>query len=182
MHEGAVLGQGLDVVGTAYDPEVAYALKTGSYTVRGPLRLGALLGGADARTLRALDRFSAPVGIAFQLADDLLSAFGSSAVTGKALGNDLRAGKRTSLLLTGLRRARGGELRALKSVVGKLKASDAEVARALGVLESSGARAAVERRIEELLKTGLAALSPGVSRSGRELLEGAALALTSRRS
>jgi geranylgeranyl diphosphate synthase, type I len=182
MQEGAVLGQGLDVVGSGYDPEVAYALKTGSYTVRGPLRLGALLGGADARTLRALDRFAAPVGIAFQLADDLLSAFGSSAVTGKALGNDLRAGKRTSLLLTGLRRARGRDRRILKNVVGKAKASEAEVSRALAVLESSGARAAVEQRIEDLLKTALDALAGGVSRGGRELLEGAALALTSRRS
>jgi geranylgeranyl diphosphate synthase type I len=181
MQEDAILGQGLDVIGRGYDPEVAYALKTGSYTVRGPLRLGALLGGADTRTLRALDRFATPVGVAFQLADDLLSAFGSSALTGKALGNDLRAGKRTSLLLTGLRRARGRDRRILKSVVGKTKASDREIGRALAVLESSGARAAVEQRIEELLKTALAAVATGVNDAGRELLEGAALALTSRR-
>jgi geranylgeranyl diphosphate synthase type I len=182
MQEDAILGQGLDVVWKGYDPEVAYALKTGSYTVRGPLRLGALLGGADTRTLRTLDRFATPVGIAFQLADDLLSAFGSSAVTGKALGNDLRAGKRTSLLLLGLRRARGRDRRVLSAVVGKAKASDAEISRALAVLESSGARAAVEQRIDELLKTGLDALKTGVNPAGRELLEGAALALTSRRS
>jgi geranylgeranyl diphosphate synthase, type I len=182
MQEDAILGQGLDVVGVGYDPELAYALKTGSYTVRGPLRLGALLGGADARSLGALDRFAAPVGIAFQLADDLLSAFGASSVTGKALGNDLRAGKRTSLLLLGLRRARGRDLGALKNVVGKTNASESEVRRALDVLETSGARAAVEARIEELLATALAAIATGVHRSGRDLLEGAALALTSRRS
>ena len=182
MQEDAILGQGLDVAGNDYDPEVAYALKTSSYTVRGPLRLGALLGGADARTLRALDRFATPVGVAFQLADDLLSAFGASAVTGKALGNDLRAGKRTALLLNGLRRARGRDLAALKGVIGKANASASAVRRALAVLESSGARTAVEARIEELLKRGLSAIEKGLPRQGSELLEGAALALTSRRS
>ncbi len=181
MQQDAVLGQVLDVAGRGYDPEVAYSLKTGSYTVRGPLRLGALLGKAPAPLLRALDRYATPVGIAFQLADDLLSAFGTPGATGKALGNDLRAGKRTPLVLAGLRRARGRDLRVLKAAYGKPDASDTAVARALEVLDRSGARQLVERRVEELVVVALAALGPSFPAQGRELLEGAALALTSRR-
>jgi len=181
MQADAILGQVFDVASRGHDPEVVYSLKTGSYTVRGPLRLGALLGRAPQPLLRSLDRFAAPVGIAFQLADDLLSAFGSAATTGKAPGNDLRAGKRTPLILAGFKRARGRDQRILKQVFGRQNASASAVAAGLEVLERVGARALIEKRIEELVATGLAGLGAGVSREGRELLEGAALALTSRR-
>jgi geranylgeranyl diphosphate synthase type I len=181
MQSHAILGQVLDVAATDHDPEAAYSLKTGSYTVRGPLRLGALLAGAKPATLKALDGFAGPVGIAFQLADDLLSAFGNPGTTGKALGNDLRAGKRTPLVLDALRRARGRDRAHLTRVFGKARATEAEVERALDVLGRSGARKRTEARIEELMGEGLAALAKGVNRRGRELLEGAALALTARR-
>ncbi|HEV8551063.1 MAG TPA: polyprenyl synthetase family protein [Polyangiaceae bacterium] len=181
MQVHAILGQQLDVAATNADPERAYALKTGSYTVRGPLRLGALLAGAKPATLKALDAYSTPVGIAFQLADDLLSAFGNPGATGKALGNDLRAGKRTPLVLEALRKARGRDRRHLLSAFNRPRASQAEVERALEVLVKSGAKKKTEARIEELLAQGLGALRSGMTRDGRELLEGAALALTARR-
>jgi geranylgeranyl diphosphate synthase type I len=181
MQVDVVAGQVLDVAGRGYDPELAYGLKTGSYTVRGPLRMGALLAGAPPAVLRALERFAMPAGVAFQLADDLLSAFGSTATTGKTLGNDLRAGKRTPLALVGLKRAKGRDLRVLKQVYGKSNASDAAVKKALAVLEAVGARRVVEERIDELVRSALEGLGTAVPREGRELLEGAALALTARR-
>lgn len=181
MQVDVVAGQVLDVLGRGYDPELAYALKTGSYTVRGPLRMGALLGRAKPAVLAALDRFATPAGIAFQLADDLLSAYGSTATTGKSRGNDLRAGKRTPLVLAGLERARGRDLSVLKQVFGKKSASDAAVKKALAVLERVGARRQVEDRIEELVGNALDGLGTAIPREGRELLEGAALALTARR-
>jgi geranylgeranyl diphosphate synthase type I len=186
MQTDAIIGQGLDIAAATRDPEAVYALKTGSYTVRGPLRLGALLGRADSRVLRALDRFAVPIGIAFQLRDDLLSAFGDPSTTGKALGNDLRAGKRTPLVQHAMKRARGRELAALKAVFGERSASNAAVEKALAVIERTGARDAVEARIEELKRTALAALPAergrrGITREGAELLSGAADALTARR-
>ncbi|HSU40427.1 MAG TPA: polyprenyl synthetase family protein [Polyangiaceae bacterium] len=181
MQKSAIIGQVLDVAAKKHDPETMYALKTGSYTVRGPLRLGALLAGAKDSTLKALDAYAAPVGIAFQLADDLLSAFGNPSITGKALGNDLRAGKRTPLVLEGFKRARGADRKLLTATFGNARASEAQVKRALDVLERSGARKKTEDRIEELLAEGLGSLRKGISSQARELLEGAALALTARR-
>ena len=181
MQYDVILGQELDVASPDHDPEAIYALKTGSYTVSGPLCMGALLGGAKASTLKALARYAAPVGIAFQLADDLLSAFGDPRVTGKALGNDLRAGKRTPLVLEALRTARGRDRRQLTDVFGKRRASDAQVRKALAVLEKTGARRKTEARIEKLVSAGVGELDKSVPRQGRELLEGAALALTARR-
>ncbi|MFT3772191.1 MAG: mevalonate kinase [Minicystis sp.] len=98
LHADVVVGQQLDMLGNAPDVDVVHDLKTGAYTVRGPLVLGATLAGADATTLEALDRFAKPVGVAFQLRDDLLGTFGTAEETGKPVGNDLRAGKRTAIL------------------------------------------------------------------------------------
>ena len=182
MQLDAIAGQQLDIVGRPRDVEALYALKTGSYTVRGPLRLGALLAGGSPRLLSALDRFALPIGIAFQLRDDLLSAFGDPKQTGKPFGSDLRRGKRTLLLKHALKRARGREHRLLDRVVGNPAASDADVRRAVEVVERSGAREVVEQRIDELVAEGRSALQSGrITAQGLELLQGATEALTARR-
>jgi geranylgeranyl diphosphate synthase type I len=182
MQLDAVAGQQLDVIGKTRDVERVYALKTSSYTVRGPLRLGALLAGAAPRTLTALDRYALPAGIAFQLRDDLLSAFGEPRQTGKPFGSDLKSGKRTALLLTALGLARGADRRLLDAVIANRRARDGDVRRAVAVLERCGARAEVEARIEALVQEALSALRVGrITSEGRGLLEGAARALTARR-
>ena len=180
MHEHAVFGQELDISATSPGPEAAYALKTASYSVRGPLRLGALLGNARPATLKALDGFAGPVGVAFQLRDDLLSAFGDPRDTGKPLGGDLRSGKRTPLVLHALENALPRDRVHLTRVLGRRGAKSADVRRALDVLEKTGARRAVEARIDALVRRGLRSLGPAITPTGRELLAGAALALTSR--
>jgi geranylgeranyl diphosphate synthase type I len=182
MQLDAIAGQQLDLIGGKYDVELAYQLKTGSYTVRGPLRLGAILASAGSRTLGALDRFALPVGVAFQLRDDLLNAFGDPGRTGKPLGSDLRAGKRTALLAAGLKLARGKDLRTLQRSVGNAKVTDAQVRAALSVLEACGARTMIEARVTELSRVALRELKRGVSRHGALLLAGATDALTARRS
>jgi geranylgeranyl diphosphate synthase type I len=180
MHEHAVFGQELDISGTSPGPEKAYALKTASYSVRGPLRLGALLAHARPPTLDTLDRFAVPVGIAFQLRDDILSAFGDPRETGKPLGGDLRSGKRTPLVLHASEKARGRDRQRLARVLGNERASDADVRLALDVIVRTGAREVVEARIDALVRRGLGVLGRAVTAEGRELLTGAALALTAR--
>jgi geranylgeranyl diphosphate synthase type I len=64
------VGQWLDVTGEDATDEV-YALKTGSYTVEGPLQVGAILAGAGPEVLAALSAYGRPLGIAFQQVDDL---------------------------------------------------------------------------------------------------------------
>ena len=68
-------GQLLDVSGPAADESQAArvaALKTGAYTVEGPLHIGAILAGGSLEVLSALSRYAAPLGEAFQLRDDVL--------------------------------------------------------------------------------------------------------------
>jgi octaprenyl-diphosphate synthase len=62
-------------------------------------QLGALYAGASAETVAALARFGRYVGLAFQIADDVLDLVGEEQATGKSLGTDLEQGKLTLPLI-----------------------------------------------------------------------------------
>ena len=150
MEREVFFGQQLDLVGSDR-VERMYDLKTASYTTRGPLRLGALLAGAGGDTLVALDRFAGPLGVAFQLRDELLGTFGDPAVTGKPAGNDLRAGKRTMAIEELRAHGSPDQIAAIDRVFGRRDATDAEIAAATEALTVAGARARVEARLAERL-------------------------------
>lgn len=76
-----------------------YELKTAGYTTEGPLHMGAVLGGASSEHLAALSDYAVPLGIAFQVQDDLLGIFGTKEKIGKDEGSDLLEAKRTPLVL-----------------------------------------------------------------------------------
>jgi len=80
------------------------ALKT-SVLLAASLRLGALAGGATEGNAEKLYEFGRNLGIAFQLQDDYLDAFGLPDKTGKQNGGDIRDNKKTVLLLTALEQA-----------------------------------------------------------------------------
>lgn len=181
MQSDAVAGQQLDVVARKADIERTYALKTSSYTVAGPLRMGAVLAGSDTEFIGELERFALPVGIAFQLRDDLLSAFGDPAATGKPFANDIRSGKRTLLMQLALAQASRGDQKILRRAWGNPDATKKQLSDAVKALETSGARKAVEERIETYGARAMDAVqSLRVPDSRRELLRGAVLALMDR--
>jgi geranylgeranyl diphosphate synthase type I len=72
--------------------------KTAKYSIEAPLLIGAAFAGADQTARAALGSFAIPLGLAFQLRDDVLGVFGDPQVTGKPAGDDLREGKRTVLV------------------------------------------------------------------------------------
>ena len=72
--------------------------KTAKYSLEAPLLIGAALSGVGEQTLAALSNFGIPLGLAFQLRDDVLGVFGDPKLTGKPAGDDLREGKRTVLV------------------------------------------------------------------------------------
>jgi octaprenyl-diphosphate synthase len=68
-------------------------------------RLGAVYAGAPEPTVAALERYGRNLGIAFQIADDVLDIWGEERVTGKSLGTDLEKQKLTLPVIRLLRRA-----------------------------------------------------------------------------
>jgi geranylgeranyl diphosphate synthase type I len=159
--------------------ETIHALKTASYTVTGPLLLGAVLGGADEAQAAELERFGRPLGVAFQLRDDLLGVFGDPSATGKPIWNDIRQGKRTALI----EELRGEAPAALARALGNPAASHEDLEAVVRAMESSGARLRVESRVRELCGDARRALEALViSARGRRLLFGAVAALGERAS
>ena len=168
MRTEVLAGQYLDVRTQATgDASVEAALridklKTAAYTVARPLHLGAALGGADPVLVEELRAFGTDLGVAFQLRDDLLGVFGDPSVTGKPAGDDLREGKRTLLVALGLEHARErdrtAEYRTIDAAVGNADLTESQVEQVRQALHDVEAPAAVERRIEELTASALAAL------------------------
>ncbi|WP_425274761.1 polyprenyl synthetase family protein [Stappia indica] len=77
------------------------SMKTGAL-IRYAARTGARLAGASSQDIERLTRFGEVIGLAFQLADDLLDVEGDAAALGKAAGKDAAAGKATLVALKGV--------------------------------------------------------------------------------
>lgn len=117
--------------------------------------VGAVLAGAPADQVDALEVYGQELGLAFQAVDDVLGIWGDPSVTGKAAGNDLRERKKSmpvALVLSGGGTA-AAELRAVYDVAGDL--SDDDVERASAVIEAAGGRddtiAVARRHLEAAL-------------------------------
>jgi geranylgeranyl diphosphate synthase type I len=160
-------GQYLDIVAessgatTVASAMTVNTYKTASYTVTRPLQLGAAAA-ADRPDVQAIfHEVGTDIGVAFQLRDDVLGVFGDPAVTGKPSGDDLRSGKRTVLLAEAVELAEKSDPAAaelVRSSVGT-QLSDAQVREVCLAIESVGALAAVEQRIDMLTTRSLEALS-----------------------
>jgi geranylgeranyl diphosphate synthase type I len=174
MQQAAVLGQQLDVLAAQDTVETTYQLKTASYSVQGPLLMGAHLAGANNEICQALERLAIPTGIAFQMRDDLLNAFGDPEITGKPVGSDIQEGKRTLLAQLALRALSGKEKKDFLAAYGNAKATKKQLARAVALLESSGARAVTEQRLQSLLQQAQRTIDAAPFRpKGKQLLHGA---------
>lgn len=173
-------GQQLDLTG---NPDVSrmHALKTTSYSVRGPLLLGALLGNPAERQLRALAEWADPIGEAFQIRDDLLGLLGSQDSTGKP-GMDLPHGKVTSVLAEARRSVARPEREAVERVVGRIDVTHQELMEASRCLHETGVVERLEKRIMELRARARGVLDGGsFNPQGRAMLVELADKLTIRR-
>jgi geranylgeranyl diphosphate synthase type I len=154
--------------------------KTASYTVERPLQLGAALAGrADGPMAAACRAYGVPLGVAFQLRDDVLGAFGDPARTGKPSGDDLRQGKRTVLVAIARERAAPARRRVLDARLAP-RLDDEGVAEVRAVLTGTGALAECELMIDSNVAEARRALEdaplPGQAREA--LAELAVIATT----
>ena len=108
---GMAGGQMLDLMAPASGPPAEaeilrlQAMKTGALILFA-CEAGAILANADTARRQALRDYGTALGLAFQLADDLLDVNGDAAIVGKAVAKDKDAGKATLVALIGLDAAR----------------------------------------------------------------------------
>ncbi|QBI54781.1 family 2 encapsulin nanocompartment cargo protein polyprenyl transferase [Streptomonospora litoralis] len=128
--------------------------KTGAL-LGGACGLGAAFGGTTPQGAEDMRRFGELLGLAFQIADDLLGIWGDPAVTGKPVHSDLRNRKKTLPVVAALAAgaAESGELAALFARERSLEGPD--LVRAAELVERAGGRDWGERETEALLERSL---------------------------
>jgi len=105
------------------------------------------LAGASQNQQDLLEEFGIALGIAFQLADDLLGIFGDPHVTGKSNLGDIREGKQTYLMLQALQLAKPAEKSLLRACLGNPDLTVLQAQQVQEIITSSGAKAACQKVI-----------------------------------
>lgn len=147
--------------------------KSAKYSIEAPLALGALMAGGSLEQVSALRAFGLPLGVAFQLRDDLLGVFGDPAVTGKPAGDDLREGKRTVIIALARAALPAGAVRLIDELLGDPNLTEHQIATLQATIRESGAVETTELIIERSVAEALAALdNASLSRSARAELVG----------
>ncbi|QKW35201.1 polyprenyl synthetase family protein [Actinomadura sp. NAK00032] len=187
MRTEVMCGQYLDMLeGTRGRATVETALrvveyKSAKYTIERPLHLGAVLAGARPDVTAALTGYGLPLGIAFQLRDDVLGVFGDPAETGKPAGDDLREGKRTVLIALTLERASAAQAAAVRRRLGDPALDRPGVDELRTIIDETGGLAACEAMIERYLREAEKSLEAApVTAQAREALGELAVAATTR--
>ncbi len=182
MRTQVTLGQYLDVLEEVAWPTVpeedtlarahnVIVYKSAKYSIEAPLVVGANLAGATPEQVTALRAVGLPLGIAFQLRDDVLGVFGDSAMTGKPSGDDLREGKRTVPIALARRRLPDGVRRTVDALLGDPDLDDERIRVLQSILRESAALDEVEGMIARHVRESLAALrdAPIGSRAKNQL-------------
>ncbi len=188
MRTEVIAGQYLDLLGQAAgNGTVESALrvvryKTAKYTIERPLHLGAALAGFPGGPVpSAFTAYGLPLGVAFQLRDDILGVFGDPAETGKPAGDDVREGKRTVLLAIARTRATAAQARTIDGRLGDPLLDEAGAAEVRAVITDTGALAACEAMIGQHVAEAVAALGRApITDEARAALAELAVAATAR--
>jgi geranylgeranyl diphosphate synthase, type I len=194
MRTEVFAGQFLDLVGQAAGVSTAdsalrvVTYKSAKYTVERPLHLGAALARAPESAAvgvpdprGALTDYGIPVGIAFQLRDDVLGVFGDPARTGKPVTDDLREGKRTVMIAIARERADPAQAEMLDRSIGDSGLTDADARQVRSIITGTGALTECEAMIDGNVKRALAALDAApITPESKAALAELAVAATAR--
>ena len=122
--------------------------KTAVYSFTAPLRAGAVLAGAGDAAEAALERFGGRLGLAYQLVDDLIGAFGTTTQAGRDEGGDLREAKRTPLVALASETVAWARV---SSAIALAYTGPIAVREAQRMLDESGARAGLVALVDQTL-------------------------------
>lgn len=146
--------------------------KTASYTTVAPMHLGLLAAGF---TVEQAHDFAysvgEPLGIAFQLADDLLDVVSDPKHTGKPVGGDIREGKRATLLADALQTSNESDRKYLQEAYTKKTRDDEDVKKVISILHTSGAIDKSKERIKDLWNKSQEALdNSDLNECGKDIM------------
>ena len=143
---------GLKTNVTDEDISKMHKLKTAIYTIEGPLHMGAIAAGASDEQLKTLSEYAIPLGMAFQLKDDILGLFGSEEKLGKPADSDIKEGKKTILILNVLKKADKEQKGFIGSSLGNKNITEKELIKVREIIKKTGSLSYSENLAEKLVK------------------------------
>lgn len=167
----------IEYKGKASEKEVMdmYEYKTAKYTIEGPLHLGAVLGGADKKMMKGISDYSIPLGIAFQIQDDILGVFGDEKKLGKKVGSDIEEGKITILVTRAKEKGNRKQKDALEKILGKRELTEDDVDIFRKIIKDTGSLDYARKKSLDLIEEGKKALKGmNFNREAEEFLLGMA--------
>jgi len=149
--------------------------KTAHYTVMLPLLMGAILAAAPDEALASIRSYAVPIGIAFQIQDDILGLFGDEQLLGKPVDSDLKEGKKTLLFVHAYAAAAPAGRLLLERAHGNPQAGPEDLHAVRRIVRATGALAQSEAIARRLVDDGKQHIA-GVTRSShwRRILGGLA--------
>ncbi|EKD49321.1 MAG: hypothetical protein ACD_63C00180G0002 [uncultured bacterium] len=152
-----------------------YFLKTGCYTMSGPLRLGAMLAGASDKILKGFEHYGYNLGVGFQIQDDILGMFGDEKKLGKPSDSDIKEGKRTLLVTHALKDGTKAQQRKIRSVLGNAKATKKDIDEVRKIFIETGSLEYSKNLAKEFAKKSRSiAGGMEIKKEGKDFLEGIA--------
>ncbi|MBI2077724.1 MAG: polyprenyl synthetase family protein [Euryarchaeota archaeon] len=128
-------------------------LKTG-VLLEFALKSGAIIGGGTEQQVEMIGKFGAPLGMAFQIKDDLLNLTGTEEILGKPRGSDIVRGKKTLMVVHGFHNANRRDANRLRTILDlpDSKCPPKVVEEAIGILKEAGSLEFAERMADDLIK------------------------------
>jgi len=133
-----------------------YRHKTAWYTLAGPLMIGAICGGANNSLVQELKEIAIPLGVAFQIKDDLLGMYAKEKTLGKSAISDMEEKKQTMLYGYAYKHATLEQKKRLNELYGKQGATHADLETVRDIFTTTGSLQFSQDKIEELSQKSLA--------------------------
>jgi geranylgeranyl diphosphate synthase type I len=158
-----------------------YEYKTAKYTIEGPLHLGGILAGASDDLIDCFSDYAVPIGIAFQIQDDILGIFGNESKLGKPVGSDISSGKQTILVLKALEKADKKQRKIMGEILGKKNLAMKEIEKFRNIIRDTGSLEYARKISTDFIYQGKNAIeSAKINREAKDFLTGIADYMISR--
>lgn len=159
-----------------------YWSKTAWYTLAGPLMIGAICAGGQDDLLDKLCEIAIPLGIAFQIKDDLLGMYATDAVLGKPAISDLVEAKQTMLYGYAYKHATAAQRDELEKLYGKQDATTKDLIAVRDIFTECGAMAFAQAEIAKLSAKSLELIaSLDTAEENKSILHGLVAYMTLRK-
>jgi len=130
--------------------------KTAQYTINGPMKMGAALSGYS--RIESIDNYGIPLGIAFQIQDDILGMFGDEAQLGKSVLSDFKEGKKTHMILYAFELADPRDANYIRERLGKKEIRMEEFEKVRSIIVESGALEKTRRLADSYYQRALSSI------------------------